>query len=238
MREVYGKQVFDSLEEVVDPRHTAVLVVDMQNGLASLEGYAARHGYDVSMQRKIIPPLHRLLESAREARAKIVHIQIVFDADQASTSPSEIYQSRRMFNFTSYWGAPNTREDRKPTHEVLIDGTWEGEIIPELAPQPGDFIIKKHRNSAFINTPMDQLLRSNGIKTVVVTGTSTSGCVLATAMDASYSDYYTVVVGDCVADANGKRHQTGLSLMGERFDMPTSDELMDLWARTREGVRV
>jgi|GEM_PF-2745634 len=101
MREVYGKQVFDSLEEVVNPEHTAILVVDMQNGLASLEGHAARHGFDVSMQRKIIPPIQRLLKSGREAGARVVHIQIVFDADQATTSPSEIYQSRRMFNFTS-----------------------------------------------------------------------------------------------------------------------------------------
>lgn len=85
---------------------------------------------------------------------------------------------------------------------------------------------------------MDQLLRSNGIKSVVVTGTSTSGCVLGTALDASYCDYYTVVIKDCVGDANQNRHRAGLGLMGERFDMPSSEELIALWAKARESVRV
>ena len=97
-------------------------------------------------------------------------------------------------------------------------------------------LVKKHRNTAFVNTPLDQVLRSSGIKSLVMTGTSTAGCVLATCLDALWYDYYTVVVSDCIADGFPERHAAGVAILREKFDMPTSDEVMALWARKRVGV--
>ena len=63
MKQIQGKHVFESLEEVVDPKHTALLIIDMQNGLASPEGYTARQGdISISHQRSIIPALLNVLE--------------------------------------------------------------------------------------------------------------------------------------------------------------------------------
>ena len=89
--------------------------------------------------------------------------------------------------------------------------------------------MKKHRVSAFIHTSLDQVLRSNGIQSVVVTGTATSGCVLGTALDAQWYDYYTVVVRDCIAGGTAARNAVGIALMNEGCDMPTSGEIIELW---------
>ena len=233
MKNIQGKHVFESLEEVVDPKHTALLIIDMQNGLASPEGYTARQGdISISHQRSIIPALLNVLDSARSSGVRVVHVQVVFDENKASTSPASLYSGSRMRDFGAYWGHPASTT-RKSNRKTLIDGTWEAEIIPELAPQPNEYIVKKHRNSAFVNTPMDQVLRSNGIQTVVLTGTTTAGCVLATALDALWYDYYTLVVANCIADCFPERHQAGMAILGERFDMPSSDEIVALWSKQR-----
>ena len=135
-----------------------------------------------------------------------------------------------MRNFGSYWGHPPSKQ-REPDLETLVDDTWESEFIPELFPISSEFIVKKHRNSAFVNTNMDQVLRSNRVQSVVVTGTSTAGCVLATALDALWFDYYAVVVSDCIADCFPERHKAGLAILNERFDMPTGDEIIDMWSK-------
>ena len=236
MKEVQGKLVFESLEEVVEPKHTALLIIDMQNGLASPEGYAARQGdVSISHQRGILPALQRVLESARSSGVCVVHVQVVFDENMASTSPASIYVSTRMQDFGAFWGHPGSKL-RKSSSQVLIDGTWEAEIIPELTPLPNEFVVKKHRNTAFVNTPMNQVLRSNAIRSLVVTGTSTAGCVLATCLDALWYDYYTVVVSDCIADGFPERHQAGVAILKEKFDMPTSDEIMGLWVKQKVEV--
>ena len=236
MKEVQGKQVFETLEEVIDPKHTALLIIDMQNGLASLEGYAARQGdVSVSHQRSILPKLQSVLESARSSGVRVVHVQVVFDENMASTSPASIYDGARMRNFGDYWGHPRIK-GKEENRGILIDGTWESEIIPELEPLANEFIVKKHRNSAFVNTIMNQVLRSNAIESLVVTGTTSAGCVLATVLDASWYDYYTVVASDCIADCFPKRHEAGVAILSERFDMPTADEIIGVWSKKKVKI--
>lgn len=216
MKEIHGKQVFDSLAEVVDPEHTAVLVVDMQNDLAHPDGLGPRTGSDISGQRDIIPPLQRLLDSARSAGAKVVYIEVVTEPNYATMAPAWLYRYR-------------VNQVKTPLDQRLLEGTWGAETVEEIAPQPGDVVVKKHRVSAWIHTSLDQVLRSNGVKSVVVTGTATSGCVLGTALDAQWYDYYTVVARDCIAGGAAARNAVGIALMNEGCDMPTSGELIALW---------
>lgn len=216
MKLVHGKKLFDSLGELVDPQHTAVLVVDMQNDLAAEGGIVVETGGDISQQRQIIPPLQRLLDVARSVGAKVVHIQVVIEQNFASVHPSWFYRYRK-----------NTV--RTPLDERIVEDTWGAEIIDELTPKAGDIVVKKHRVSAFVHSSLDQVLRSNGIQSVVVTGTATPACVLGTAQDAQWYDYYTVVARDCIAGGSVQRNGVGIALMNEACDMPTSDELIALW---------
>ena len=97
MIEIRGKMVYESLEEVIDPKHTALMIIDMQNGLASPEGYTARHGkFSIAHQREILPPVQKMLASARDMGICIVHVQVVFDKNGGSSSPAWLYMSSRL----------------------------------------------------------------------------------------------------------------------------------------------
>jgi nicotinamidase-related amidase len=74
-------------------------------------------------------------------------------------------------------------------------------------------------------------LRCNGIRTVVLTGVITQGCVESTARDAMFHDYYTVIATDCVATYNRDLHDASLKVMGSRFDMLTAAELTGIWEK-------
>ena len=217
MRIVHGKRVFDSLSEVVDPSHTAVLVIDMQNDLVSPDGVGGRAGGNVSAQRAIIPALQQLLDAARKARARVVYVQLVTEQNYATMHPSWLYRYRVMD-----WV-------KLPLDRRLPEDGWGGEVVEEITPQPGDMVVKKHRESAFIGTELDRVLRSNGVRSVIVVGTATGGCVQSTVQDAQWLDYYAVVARDCVPGGKSRQNQLGLALMAEACDTPTSEEIIALW---------
>ena len=219
MQVVHGKRVFDSLSEVVDPGHTAVVVVDMQNDLVSPDGVGGRAGGNVSAQQAIIPALQRLLDAARGAGARVVYVRLVTEQNYATMHPSWLYRYRVMD-----WV-------KLPLDRRLPEDGWGGEVVEEITPQSGDLVVKKHRESAFIGTELDQVLRSNGVRSVIVVGTATGGCVQATAQDAQWLDYYAVVARDCVPGGASRRNQVGLALMAEACDTPTAEEIIALWEK-------
>jgi nicotinamidase-related amidase len=83
---------------------------------------------------------------------------------------------------------------------IQIEGSRGAQIIPELAPQPGDRMIRKWRPSAFFRTDLEVFLGVQGIDTLLVCGTSVSGCVRATVTDAFMRDIRGMVIRECVAD--------------------------------------
>ncbi|MFC2018953.1 cysteine hydrolase family protein, partial [Chloroflexota bacterium] len=90
----------------------------------------------------------------------------------------------------------------------------------------------KHRYSAFIDTDLDLILRSQGIKTVIMTGVATNVCVESTARDASMKDYYVVFVKDCAASFTMRDHNATLRTMGTLFGtVASSQEVMGAWER-------
>jgi nicotinamidase-related amidase len=74
------------------------------------------------------------------------------------------------------------------------------------------------------------VLRSNGIKSVVVCGCTTEGCVESTARDAMFSDYYVVIATDAVGSDDPAQHDASMYLMARRFDLATSDAIGKIWA--------
>ena len=74
------------------------------------------------------------------------------------------------------------------------------------------------------------LLRSNGVKSLVVTGATTEGCVESTARDGLFNDYYVIIPEDCVASDDPKQHDASLLLMRHRFDVLTSDDILHEWS--------
>jgi ureidoacrylate peracid hydrolase len=104
--------------------------------------------------------------------------------------------------------------DGSPSH-ILVRETWNTAIVDELAPQPGDVVISKHRYSAFFETQLDSILRGNDIETLIFTGATTSICVESTVRDATFRDYRCIVLRDCTteliaADAPRSNHEASL----------------------------
>lgn len=225
MREIWGKRVYETIHEVVHPDHTALIVVDMQNDFCSPKGQGGRRSNNLESTYRTVEPLRKLVETARRSGVRIVYLYNTVEPNRASVSPAWIYYQLRRGR-----AGPNVPL-REPSGEGgTVEGTWGHQIIPELAPLPGDFAVRKNRPSGFTHTNLDKILRANGIETVVVTGVRTGSCVLATARDAQFYDYYTVVVEDCIAGVHPELDAAGMTILKDRCDILLSGDLLKMWS--------
>jgi ureidoacrylate peracid hydrolase len=208
-------------EEKVDPAHTAVLVVDMQNDFCSRDGAydQANPGLDFKLVDEMVPRLASFLDEARANGVKVLYIQAIYNADDDRyMSPAWLEHAQRR------------RHGMYTTIPVCKEGGWGAEIISPIAPREGEMVMTKHRYSAFIDTPLTSYLRNLGIQTVLVTGVGTNGCVESTARDAFMLDHYVVVVEDCVATYWKDLHDAALKSLGLLFGevRPTKD-IVSAW---------
>ncbi len=98
-----------------------------------------------------------------------------------------------------------------PKHAVA--GTWGAEVIEELIPKEGDFVVPKTRFSGFFRTNLEEILRDLGVKRVVLTGVCTSICVMDTAADAFFRDFQITVISEAVGDFDQEMHRFALKRM-------------------------
>jgi ureidoacrylate peracid hydrolase len=184
----------------IDPRRSAVIVVDMQNDFGAEGGMFARAGIDISGIRAAIAPTARVVAAARRAGIAVVYLKMAFrpDLTDAGAPDSPNWLKHVPMRAGETVTAPNGSASR-----ILVRDTWNTEIVSELAPVPGDVIVYKHRFSGFYETELDQVLRTQGIQTLIFTGCTTSVCVESTLRDAMYRDYRCLLVEDCTAEAIG-----------------------------------
>ncbi len=185
----------------IDLGKTAVIVVDMQNDFGAQNGMFARAGVDISGIRRVVEPTARVLELARREGMTIVYLKMGFAPDLSNAGGPEAPNLVRHLAFGV--GAPVTAPDGSESR-VLIEDTWNTDILPELAPQPGDLIVKKHRYSGFFETSLDDVLQERGIESLVFTGCTTSVCVESTLRDAFFRDYRCLLLADCTAEPIGQ----------------------------------
>ena len=221
MRIINGTEVLTTTEELVLPAQTAVLVIDMQNGIVHRSGSCPVG----SLLGEIIPRLQRLLTAARAARVLVTYAEFVH-ADARGTS---LVDGPNLFCHRNKENVMSLAEDQR-----------EARTIDELAPQPGDLVIRKNRASAFSYTTLDAYLKARGIRSVLITGTSTRGCVLMTAVDAQMHGYYPVVLRDCVATGSPQAQEGALAWMVSEMAVLNSSEVLSNWehlaCRDRESV--
>ena len=222
---VLGKQVLTTLEEWVAPPHTAVVVVDVQNDFCSPGGALHRRGVDVTPLQTMLGVLRRLLAGARQAGVRVVYVQHTVARDGATESPAYL-----AYRLKLHGGV---------IPELCLEGSWGHQICDEVAPQPGDLLVRKHRQPPWVATALDQLLRANGITTVIATGTMTSACVDWTARLGVQLDYYVVVPEDCVAQADPAAHAAAIALLRRYLPdgaVTTAEALLTLWAARAAGL--
>lgn len=195
--------VLEDFASTVNPSHTALLVIDVQNDFCRDEP-----------RKAMIRRIKHVLEHARAAGVTVIYVQNTVLPGGLSDAPADLARRRKL--------GINTN--------VTIEGTWGQRIVDELAPAEADPIIRKHRLSALTNTTLDTVLRSRGIVTVVCTGTATHGCVINTAYAAVALNYYVVVVDDCVASWRADLHESALFLMRNTINyVVDSQRLLEAW---------
>lgn len=204
---------------LLNPARSAVIVVDMQHDFGSKGGMFDRAGIDISMIQSAIDPTAKVLAAARQAGIQIIYLKMGFRPDLSDLgdpdAPNRIRHMRLGVGETIH--APDGTEGR-----ILIRDTWNTAIISELAPQADDLVIYKHRFSGFYQTDLDAILQQLGVKTLIVTGCTTSVCVESTVRDAMFRDYACVLLADCMGEPIGdgllrSNHEASLLVMQTLF---------------------
>lgn len=215
-----------TLAEKVQPGHTALLMVDVQNDFCAEGGAMHREGFDVSAAAAMVPRLERLLEAARAAKALPVWIRNVYN------TPANFYLSEVWLE-----QATRKRKGNYTERPVCEAGGWNGDFFM-IRPKPDEVIVTKHRYGAFEGTDLDLVLRSKGIRTVIMTGVATNVCVETTARQAFLKDYYVVFTSDCTANYLPELHQGTLANIEQYFgQVVTSEEVMACWRGAASAAR-
>jgi ureidoacrylate peracid hydrolase len=214
----------------LETARSAVLVIDMQNDFGADGGMFHRAGIDISMIQQAVEPTRRVLGAARAFGIPIIYLKMAFQPDLSDAGPmdSPNYLRHQLLGVGKTVQTPTGGSSR-----VLIRGTWNTDILPELAPMPRDVVLYKHRFSGFYETELDAILKRQGIKHLIVTGCTTSICVESTIRDAMFRNYSCVLLTDCTAEPIGNNflrsnHDASVLTIQMLFGwVSSSDEFVD-----------
>ena len=211
-------EILVALNDRLAARHTALLIIDMQKDFC-LPGYGAqRAGRDIGAAQAAIPAIATMLAAARKSGVRVAHVGFSTLSGHRSDSGPWLAQRRRS-TFSA--------------DDLCITGSEGADFVDELAPAPGEWVVPKHRYSAFSGTDLDMLLRSRGIRTIIVTGVSTNACVESTLRAGFELDYYICVPPDCVGSWDRALHDATLANVNHRFGVTVpSADIQAIWEKT------
>lgn len=171
------------LDPALIPARTAVLSMDMQNGIVAVY---------TNSDPDMVGRCEDVVNAARRHGFPVIHVRVGFRPGMPEISPRNVLL-----------GSIKTSE----RHQSLFHGTG-GDVHPALGPEEQDIVVTKHRVSAFRGTDLEMILRAQEIDTLVLFGIATSGVVLFTLLEASDADYRLVVVRDCCIDMDAELHES------------------------------
>jgi len=162
----------------------AMLVIDMQHDFVDREAPIPCYGALL-----VVPKIKKLVEEAHEKNVPVIYTRELHRADKVDLG-------REL-------------DGDCPLH--CVEGTRGAEIVSELSPSEGGYVIGKRRYSCFFGTDLQTLLKGLGTDVLYLTGVATDVCVYLTAMDAHQLDYRVKIVEDCVAGTSQAAHNAALA---------------------------
>ena len=192
----------------INSRETAVLALHWEVDVVTPEAFGPFFA-EMAKSTGVIARTAQVLNRARSAAMPVIYTRVCFRPGYP-----ELIVNNPLFSLTV-------------EKMALIDGTPGAEIIPELVPRQGDFVIDHRRVSAFYGTELNTLLKHLGITTVALTGVATNITVEGTAREATNEGYNVIVLADCCSAASPVIHQATLETLGILCSSVTSaDEFL------------
>jgi ureidoacrylate peracid hydrolase len=185
----------------------ALLVIDVQNGFVSKGGSYDLLGMDTSRYCHVIPKIKELLDLCRENTIPVFYTQAV----RESSGIDLLTRTHQIL--------PKSREERIMKKPICVRGTWDADIVEEVAPLPGDHVVIKRRDSAFHDTEIKVWLSSLGINTLIFSGIDTSICVESSLRDAFNIGYDVVLISDATISSNKKHYESTIDNIKDYYGL-------------------
>ena len=201
-----------SLKDFITPNRTALLLIDMQQDFAALDGGLGKDGADMTAPQAAVRQASLLADAARRAGVTCVFVRLITRPEDESEF-LKAWKQRRNSD-----GPPLCRE-----------GTPGAKFVGPQ-PQGGELVFSKKRYNAFIGTGLDAALRGEGIDTLVVAGLTTECCIDSSVREAFERDYHVLLVTDATACYEPDLHQAALKALGLNCALLTAtDAVLSAW---------
>jgi nicotinamidase-related amidase len=211
------------LDQALHPRHTALLIHDMQNDFCAPGGKVYRRAAKrPETIAAVIEEVAKLTSAAREAGVTIVYLQQMHLPNRADIPKSHVNHLKKN-------GLADAAED-----VACIRGTWGHQIIDALTPVPSDIVVDKGAFNDFYSSLLDKVLRVQGIETTVLTGVSSHSGVMGTFFGVHDHGYELFIAREGVMGYDAAMHEAAMTIY--RPHTLGIAEIMDAWGRTRAAT--
>lgn len=204
MKNYKGIEVYENLKEIISPKHTCLVVWDVQNGLVDR----------IFNKEVFIKNLANLLGKIR-GRMPVAYT-LITPLPRGYLSSWGLYSMMKRYQVN----------DPEKLPVFMAPGSKEREIPKEVEPQPEDLVIEKSTPNIFLGTNFEAMMRNRGITSLIFTGIATEIGVETSARDAGARGFYPVIAADCVSSADKDAHERSLLNMSKAFISASSNEII------------